>query len=174
MPVKIRLARRGRKNRAYYHIVVADSRAPRDGKFIEKLGTFNPIQNPAKVELDFERALHWMLVGAQPTDSARNILSGEGVLMKKHLIGGVRKGAFDEAEADKRFEAWKESKDQEKGAYIQSLEDKKKEEEAKRLEAEIKVNEERAAKIAAKYAEEAAEEEKSEEAAEDATEEAAE
>ena len=105
MAVKIRLARHGRKSYAYYHIVVADSRAPRDGKFIERLGSYNPNTNPATVVLNFDRALYWLNVGAQPTDTARNILSKEGVLLKKHLMGGVKKGAFAVEEAEKRFAA---------------------------------------------------------------------
>jgi small subunit ribosomal protein S16 len=90
---------------AYYHIVIADSRAPRDGKFIERIGSYNPNTNPATIDLKFDRALYWMQVGAQPTDTTRNILSAEGVLMMKHLLEGVKKGAFDTAEAEKRFDA---------------------------------------------------------------------
>ena len=111
MPVKIRLQRHGRKGYAYYHIVIADSRAPRDGKFIERIGSYNPNTNPATVDLKFDRALYWLNVGAQPTDTTRNILSNEGVLMMKHLQGGVKKGAFNEEEAQKRFEAWKANKE---------------------------------------------------------------
>ena len=111
MPVKIRLQRHGRKGYAYYHIVIADSRAPRDGKFIERIGSYNPNTNPATIDLKFEKALTWLQNGAQPTDTTRNILSSEGVLMKKHLLEGVQKGAFDVAEADNRFEAWKASKE---------------------------------------------------------------
>ena len=96
MAVKIRLARHGKKAAPFYHIVAADSRAPRDGKFIEKLGTYNPITNPATIELNFERALDWLMKGAQPTDTCRAILSYKGVLYKKHLLGGVAKGAFSE------------------------------------------------------------------------------
>ena len=96
MAVKIRLARHGKKGYAFYHIVVADSRAPRDGKFIEKLGTYNPNTNPATIDLNFEQALGWLMKGAQPTDTARAILSYKGVLYKKHLLGGVAKGAFSE------------------------------------------------------------------------------
>lgn len=111
MAVKIRLARHGRKSYAYYHIVVADSRAPRDGKFIERIGSYNPNTNPATVQLNFDRAMYWLGVGAQPTDTTRNILSREGVLLMKHLMGGVKKGAFTEAEAEKRFAAWKAEKE---------------------------------------------------------------
>ena len=106
MATKIRLQRHGRKSYAFYSIVIADVRAPRDGKFIEKIGTYNPNTNPATVDLNFERALHWVMCGAQPTDTVRNILSKEGVYMKKHLLGGVAKGAFTEAEAEAKFEAW--------------------------------------------------------------------
>ena len=110
MATRIRLQRHGRKSYAFYSIVIADSRAPRDGKFTEKIGTYNPNTNPATVDLNFERALHWVLVGAQPSDTVRNILSREGVYMKKHLLGGVAKGAFGEAEAEAKFEAWKNNK----------------------------------------------------------------
>ncbi len=104
MATKIRLQRHGRKNYAFYPIVIADSRAPRDGKFIERIGSYNPNTNPATVTLNFERALYWLNVGAQPTDTVRNILSHEGVLLMKHLQGGVKKGAFNEEEAQRRFE----------------------------------------------------------------------
>ena len=104
MATKIRLQRHGRKNYAFYKIVIADSRAPRDGRCIERIGTYNPNTNPATVDLNFERALYWVLVGAQPTDTVRNILSREGVYMKKHLMGGVKKGAFGEAGAEAKFE----------------------------------------------------------------------
>ena len=110
MATKIRLQRHGRKGYAFYSIVIADARAPRDGKFTEKLGTYNPNTNPATVDLKFERALYWLENGAQPTDTVRNILSREGVLLMKHLNGGVRKGAFDEAAAQAKFEAWKQEK----------------------------------------------------------------
>ena len=110
MATKIRLQRHGRKGYAFYSIVIADVRAPRDGKFTEKIGTYNPNTNPATVDLNFERALHWVECGAQPTDTVRNILSDEGVLLMKHLKGGVRKGAFDEAAAQAKFEAWKQER----------------------------------------------------------------
>ena len=100
MATKIRLARHGRKGSPFYHVVVADSRAPRDGKYIERIGSYNPMTNPATIDLNFERALYWLQVGAQPTDTAKRILSYEGVLMKKHLLEGVKKGAFDMAAAD--------------------------------------------------------------------------
>ena len=103
MPVKIRLARRGKKGYPFYHIVVADSRAPRDGKFIENIGSYNPNTNPATINLDFEKALDWLQKGAQPTDTCRAILSYKGVLMKKHLLGGVSKGAFTQEVAEAKF-----------------------------------------------------------------------
>ena len=156
MATKIRLQRNGRKGYAFYSIVIADARAPRDGKFIEKIGTYNPNTNPATVDLNFERALHWVLVGAQPTDTVRNILSREGVYMKKHLMGGVAKGAFDEAQAEAKFNAWKENK-QSGLAALKAKQDEAKKAEAKaRLEAEKKVNEEIAKKVAEKKAAEAA------------------
>lgn len=111
MAVKIRLQRRGRKSYAFYHIVAADSRAPRDGKFIEKIGTYNPNVDPAVVDIKMDRALYWLNVGAQPTDTARNLLSDKGVLLKKHLLGGVAKGAFSEEEAENRFNKWMTEKE---------------------------------------------------------------
>ncbi len=150
MATKIRLARHGHKDYAYYHIVVADSRSPRDGKFIERIGSYNPNTNPATVDLDFERALYWVEVGAQPTDTVRNILSGEGVLLKKHLKGGVKKGAFSEDEAERRFAAWKAEKDAKNGK-ISDAETAKKEKIAKdRLAAEVEVNKAKAAEVAKK------------------------
>ena len=152
MATKIRLQRHGRKGYAFYSIVIADVRAPRDGKFTEKIGTYNPNTNPATVDLNFERALHWVECGAQPTDTVRNILSDEGVLLMKHLKGGVRKGAFDEAAAQAKFEAWK----QEKAAKAAKAADKtaaeKKAAAAARLEAEKEVNKKIAEKVAEKKA----------------------
>ena len=106
MPAKIRLQRNGRKRYAYYHIVIADSRAPRDGKNVERIGSYNPNTNPATIDLDFDKALTWLNNGAQPTDTVRAILSYKGVLYKKHLQGGVAKGAFTAEEAETKFEAW--------------------------------------------------------------------
>ena len=108
MATKIRLQRNGRKGYAFYSIVIADVRAPRDGKFTEKIGTYNPNTNPATVDLKFDRALYWVEVGAQPTDTVRNILSKEGVYMMKHLRGGVKKGAFDEAAAQAKIRSLEE------------------------------------------------------------------
>ena len=168
MATRIRLQRHGRKSYAFYSIVIADSRAPRDGKFTEKIGTYNPNTNPATVDLNFERALHWVLVGAQPSDTVRNILSREGVYMKKHLLGGVAKGAFGEAEA--KFEAWKNNK-QSGLAALKAKQDEEKKAEAKaRLEAEKKINEVKAKALAEKKAAEAAEKAAAEAPAEEATE----
>lgn len=157
MPVKIRLARHGRKRYAYYHIVVADSRAPRDGKYIERIGSYNPNTNPATIELDFDKALTWLGKGAQPTDTARAILSYQGVLMKKHLLEGVKKGAFDEAEAERRFQKWMEDKEAKIQAKKDQLSSESEKERKARLEQEAKVNAERAEKLAKRNAELAAE-----------------
>ena len=110
MAVKIRLQRHGKKNFAFFHIVVADSRAPRDGRYIEQIGSYNPNTNPATIVLDSEKALAWLNVGAQPTLTAKRLLSYEGVLLKKHLQGGVAKGALTQEQADQKFEAWKAEK----------------------------------------------------------------
>jgi small subunit ribosomal protein S16 len=152
MAVKIRLARKGRKKKAYYHIVVADSRSPRDGRYIERLGSYNPLTNPATIELDFDKALGWLQNGALPTDTCRAILSYKGVLMKKHLLEGVKKGAFDEAEAIRRFEEWMKQNDAKIEAKKSGLEKSMDTELSNRLAAEKKVNETRAAKIAKKLA----------------------
>ena len=152
MATKIRLQRGGRKSYAFYSIVIADARAPRDGKFTEKVGTYNPNTNPATVDLNFERALYWVETGAQPTDTVRNILSREGVYLMKHLRGGVKKGAFDEAAAQKKFDAWKELKTKGSEAIREKEAKAKKEAAAKELEAEKKINEEIAKKVAEKKA----------------------
>ena len=158
MATKIRLQRHGRKNYAFYPIVIADSRAPRDGRFIERIGSYNPNTNPATISLDFERALYWVNNGAQPTDTVRNILSREGVMLMKHLQGGVKKGAFSEEEAQKRFEAWKKQKDASIENAKSKLAEAKKSAAKARLEAEAvaKKKAELAEAAAAKAAEEAA------------------
>ena len=155
MATRIRLQRHGRKSYAFYSIVIADARAPRDGRFVEKIGTYNPNTNPATVDLNFDRALYWVMTGAQPTDTVRNILSREGVYMKKHLLGGVAKGAFGEAEADAKFEAWKNNKQSGLAALRAKEEENKKDAAKVRLEAEKKVNEEKAKALAEKKAAEA-------------------
>jgi small subunit ribosomal protein S16 len=158
MPVKIRLARHGKKGFAFYHIIVADSRAPRDGKFIERLGTYNPNTNPATIDFDFERALYWVQTGAQPTDTCRAILSYKGVMYKHHLLNGVKKGAFNAEEAEKRFGVWKEQKEMKIQAKKDMLADKSKTDVQKRLASEAKVREERAVAISKKLAEQSASE----------------
>ena len=166
MAVKIRLQRHGKKNFAFFHIVVADSRSPRDGRFIEQLGSYNPNTNPATIILDADKALAWLNVGAQPTLTARRILSYEGVLLRKHLQEGVAKGALTQAQADAKFAEWKAGKDQKIAAKKAGLKNEAiaKAKEAKAAEA--KVNEARAEAIAKKKAE-------AEEAARKAAEEAA-
>ena len=156
MATKIRLQRGGRKGYAFYSIVIADARAPRDGRFTEKIGTYNPNTNPATVDLNFDRALYWVETGAQPTDTVRNILKGEGVYLMKHLRGGVKKGAFDEQAAQAKFNAWKEDKTNGLNAIREKQAAAKKEAAAKELEAEKKVNEAIAKKVAEKKAAEAA------------------
>ncbi len=152
MATKIRLQRHGRKGYAFYSIVIADARAPRDGRFTEKIGTYNPNTNPSTIDLNFDRALYWVLTGAQPTDTVRNILSKEGVYLKKHLLGGVKKGAFDEATAEAKFEAWKADKANKATAIESKKAAEKKAQAAERLAAEKKVNEEIAKKVAEKKA----------------------
>ena len=156
MATRIRLQRHGHKNYAFYTIVIADAQAPRDGKFIERIGTYNPNTNPATVELNFERALYWVNSGAQPTDTARSIMSHEGVYLMKHLLTGVKKGAFDEAEAQKRFEAWKKDKQNGLKAIADKVAADKKATDAARLAAEKKINEEKAKALAEKKAAEEA------------------
>ncbi len=156
MPVKIRLARHGKKGYAFYHIVVADSRAPRDGKFIEKIGTYNPNTNPATIDLNFDKALDWLQKGAQPTDTCRAILSYKGVMYKKHLLGGVAKGAFDEATANARFDKWMSEKAAKISAKTQKVTLDKDKAAKARLAEEKEANEKKAKAIEAKRAEAAA------------------
>ena len=153
MAVKIRLHRRGHKDYAGYPIVIADSRAPRDGKFIERIGSYNPNTDPATISLNFERALYWLNCGAIPTDTVRRILSYEGVLLMKHLQGGVKKGAFTEEEAQKRFDAWKKEKLAAIEAKKNKLSEAKKADKKARLEAETAKNAEKAEAVAQKRAE---------------------
>ena len=177
MPAKIRLQRHGKKGQPFYHIVVADSRSPRDGKFIEKLGTYNPLTNPAQINIKFDRALYWYSVGAQPTDTARSLLSKTGVMMKYHLMRGVQKGAMTEEQAEIKFQNWMKEKEARMQGIVKADEEKARNEKKTRLEAEKQVNEARAAELAKKRlaemeAKKAAEAEAAaEEAAEAATEE---
>ena len=152
MASRIRLQRRGRKGYAFYSIVIADANAPRDGRFTEKIGTYNPNTNPATVDLNFDRALYWVEVGAQPTDTVRNILSREGVYLMKHLRGGVKKGAFDEAAAQSKFDAWKKDKQAKLNKVSVAEAEAKKADAKARLDAEKKVNEAIAKKVAEKKA----------------------
>lgn len=156
MATKIRLQRHGRKGYAFYPIVIADSRAPRDGRFIERIGSYNPNTNPATISLNFERALYWVNCGAIPTDTVRSILSREGVMLMKHLQGGVKKGAFTEEEAKRRFDEWKAKKDAALAATVNKLADAKKADKKVRLEAEAAKNKARAEAVAKKRAEELA------------------
>jgi len=165
MPVKMRLARHGRKRFAYYHIVVADSRSPRDGRYIETIGTYNPNSNPATINLDFDKAYDWLTNGAQPTDTVKAILSYKGVLYKKHLMGGVKKGAFDVAEAERRLDNWMTEKEAKIQAKIDRLAGDADAEVKKQMAAEAKVKEQKVAAIAARNAELAAEAKAQKEAA---------
>ena len=161
MPVKIRLSKKGRKKLPYYHIVVADSRAPRDGKFVERIGLYNPQTNPATIELDFDSAIDWLQKGAQPTDTCRAILSEQGVMMKKHLLEGAKKGAFSIEEAESRYQKWINEKEDRVKVQVDKISKGKADETKKRLEAEIKVKEAKAQELARKLkaqAEEATEE----------------
>ncbi len=153
MSTKIRLARHGRKGSPFYHVVIADSRAPRDGKYIEKVGTYNPNTNPATIDLNFDRALYWLQSGAQPTDTAKRILSYKGVMLKKHLLEGVKKGAFDAAAAEAKFETWMKEKDAKVQAKITKLAQDGDTAAKARLEAEAKVRAAKEEIIAKKKAE---------------------
>ena len=148
MATRIRLARHGRKKQAFYHIVVADTRAPRDGRFIEKLGIYNPNTNPATIKINFDSAVDWLLKGAQPSETARAILSYKGVMMKKHLMNGVAKGAFDEKEAESRFTTWMENKEGKIADKKESLVKASEEAEKASLAAEKAKSDERAKNIA--------------------------
>ena len=148
MPVKIRLQRHGKKGKPFYWIVAADSRSKRDGKYLEKLGTYNPNVNPAEINLDVDGAVQWLDNGAQPTDTARAILSYKGVMLKKHLAGGVRKGAFTEEQDEEKFNAWLEGKNKEVEAKRSKLNDAEAKVKAEALAAEKAVNEQRIADAA--------------------------
>ena len=153
MAVKIRLQRHGKKNFAFFHIVVADTRAPRDGRYIEQLGSYNPNTNPATIVLNFDRALAWLNVGAQTSLVARRILSYEGVLLRKHLQGGVAKGALTQEQADQKFNAWKAERDAKIEAKKAGLSKDAAEKAKTAVAAEAKVNAARAEAIAKKKAE---------------------
>jgi small subunit ribosomal protein S16 len=150
MPTKIRLQRHGKKGYAFFHVVVADSRAPRDGKFIEKLGVYNPNTNPATIDIDFDRSLYWVKTGAQPTDTCRALLSYKGILHKDHLDRGVQKGALTQEQADKKFEAWLADKEGKIQGKKDMLSKSKEELEKAKLKAEQEAKDKKAAEIAAK------------------------
>ena len=150
MPARIRLQRHGKKNQPFYHIVVADGRAPRDGRFIEKLGTYNPLTNPATIDLNFDRAVEWVKNGAQPSDTARRILSYKGVLLRRHLQIGVEKGAISQEQADVRFNEWMQAKEAKINSKRSDIENDARNTRKARLEAEKKANEQKAAAVAAK------------------------
>ena len=147
MATKIRLQRQGKKKQPFYHIIVADSRAPRDGKYIEKIGYYDPIKVPAKISLDFEKALDWYSKGAQASDTVRNILRHEGVLLRYHLQTGIAKGALTQEQADVKFNEWKQSKDAKVSSKRNEIEQQERSERKKQLEAEKKTNENRLEKI---------------------------
>ncbi len=154
MPARIRLQRHGKKGRPFYHIVIADGRAPRDGRFIEKIGTYNPITNPADIKLDFDKAVEWLQNGAQPSDTARAILSFKGVMFKAHLLKGVKKGALTVEQAEARFQEWLKQKQDKLETKIKGLSEKERNERKKLMDAETKVREAKAAEVAKKLAEE--------------------
>jgi small subunit ribosomal protein S16 len=152
MPVKIRLQRHGKKGKAFFHIVAADSRSPRDGKFIEKLGTYNPNTNPATIELSLEGAVKWLQNGAQPSDTCRAILSYKGAMMKNHLLNGVKKGALTQEQADNKFQQWVDEKGNKIVSKVDRLAADKKAAIEKQLALEKEQNEAKAKAIEAKYA----------------------
>jgi small subunit ribosomal protein S16 len=164
MATKIRLQRHGKKGKPFYYIVVADSRAPRDGRFIERLGSYNPNTNPATIDLNFDKTLEWVNNGAQPTDTCRAMLSYKGILYKKHLQGGLKKGALTEEQVEAKFAAWLEGKEGKITGKKDSLSSAKDEAKKLALAAEAKKKEEKAAAIAAKNTPPAEEVEEVEEA----------
>lgn len=155
MPTKMRLQRFGKKGRPFYHIVIADGRAPRDGRFIEKIGTYNPVARPAEIVLDFQKAYEWLRKGADPTPTVKNILSEQGVLHYNHLMIGAEKGAFTKEVAEVRFNEWKEAKQAKFMSSLKAEQLTEKESKKKLMEAEVKVNEARAAELAKKRQQEA-------------------
>lgn len=156
MPARIRLQRKGKKGQPFYQIVIADGRAPRDGKYIERIGTYNPLTIPAQINIDTDRAIYWLQTGAQPTDTVRSIFSYKGVLLKNHLMIGVKKGAITEGQAEAKYNAWIQEKEAKIAAKAKKNETEVRNNQRQQLEAEKKVNEARAEAIAKKLAEEAA------------------
>ena len=156
MSAKMRLQRHGKKGQPFYHIVIADARAPRDGRFIEKIGTYNPVAQPAQININFDKALEWLNKGAQPTDTVRSILSQKGVLLKKHLLIGVKKGAMTAEQAEVKFQNWMKEKEAKAAEFVRVNAEQKRAAQKERLEAEVKVNEARIAELAKRRAEAAA------------------
>ena len=156
MSAKMRLQRHGKKGQPFYHIVIADARAPRDGRFIEKIGTYNPVAQPAQININFDKALDWLNKGAQPTDTVRSILSQKGVLLKKHLLVGVKKGAMTAEQAEVKFQNWMKEKEAKAAEVVRVNAEQKRAAQKERLEAEAKVNEARIAELAKRRAEAAA------------------
>ncbi len=152
MPAKIRLQRKGKKGQPFYHIVIADGRAPREGRFIERIGTYNPLTKPAEIELNFDKAIDWMQKGAQPTDTVRAILSYKGVLYKFHLLKGVKKGAMTPEQAEEKFQVWASEKQAKIVGKMREDDLKAKESKKEQVVREEKVNEAKAAAIAKKLA----------------------
>lgn len=174
MPTRIRLQRKGKKGLPFYHVVIADGRAPRDGKFIERIGIYNPVSKPAEIDIKFDRALYWLQAGAQPSDTVRALLSSKGVMFKYHLLKGVRKGALTEEMAEAKFEAWLKEKQEKHLNAIKEASLSGKDAQKKRLAEEAKINEARAKELAAKRAKELAAAHKAEAQEEGAVEEVAE
>ena len=155
MPAKIRLQRKGKKGQPFYHIVIADGRAPREGRFIERIGTYNPLTRPAEIEINFDKAIGWLQNGAQPTDTVKAILAYKGVLYKSHLLKGVKKGAMTLEQAEEKFEAWLKEKQQKIASKVNEVALTKKEAKKKQMAYEIEVNEAKAKSVAKKLAKEA-------------------
>jgi small subunit ribosomal protein S16 len=158
MPTRMRLQRHGKKGQPFYHLVIADGRAPRDGKFIERLGTYNPLTNPAEINIDFDLTLNWLKKGASPSETVRAILAYKGVLFKYHLHKGVLKGAMTEEQAEAKFQAWLTEKESKISQKKRNLEISGKDEVKKRLETEVKINNAKAEAVAKKLAKAAAKE----------------
>jgi len=168
MPTKIRLQRKGKKGQPFYHIVIADGRAPREGRFIEKIGTYNPLTRPADIDIDFDKAISWLQTGAQPTDTVKAILAYKGVIYKNHLLKGVKKGALSAEQAEEKFSAWIKEKEEKISRKANEFVLSKKEASKKRLAVETEVNEAKAKAIAKKLAKLAENAEKQEEQAAEA------
>ena len=170
MPVKLRLQRHGKKGKPFYWVVAADARSKRDGRYLEKIGTYNPNTNPATLKIDVDSAVSWLQNGAQPTDTARNLLSEVGAMLKNHLVNGVKKGALKQEDVETKFEAWLADQASRNTAYVEKLSKAKADEKAKTLAAEKEVSEKRKADAEAAIAEQeaAAEEAAAEEAAPEA------